>query len=132
VKLEDGVDSWPTFDLSPAECKRPVADLVRTAGHDVLDWQVRHLDPEGVDGTYVIDVAVRFQLLGADFVVLFECKRHTPPVKREHVRVLNDKWRSTGAHKGVVVSASGFQRDALDYAKVHGIAVRLVDGAWTY
>jgi hypothetical protein len=31
------------------------------------DWQVQHLDPvEGVDGTYIIDVTVRFRVLGAD------------------------------------------------------------------
>ena len=107
---------------------------MRDAGHEVTNWQVTHLEPvDGVDGTYVIDVTVRFRLLGADFLVLFECKRHVSPVKREDVQVLSDKLRSTGAHKGVVVAASGFQSGALSYAKTHGIAcVRLVDGAWTY
>jgi restriction system protein len=111
-----------------------VADIVRAAGHQATDWQVAHLDPvEGVDGTYIIDVTVRFRLLGADFLVLFECKRHASAVKREDVQVLHDKLRSTGAHKGVVVAASGFQDGALIYARKHGIAcVRLVDGAWTY
>ena len=41
--------------------------------------------------------------------------------------------QSTGAQKGVVVAASGFQSGALQYAQAHGIAcVRLVDDAWTY
>jgi restriction system protein len=134
VALEDGIDRWPTFALTPAEYERAVADLVQTAGHEVTDWQVQHLDPvEGVDGRYVIDVTVRFRLLGADFLMLFECKRHASAVKREDVQVLNDKLRSTGAHKGVVVAASGFQRGALEYARTHGIAcVRLVDRAWVY
>ncbi|MGH3550542.1 MAG: restriction endonuclease [Pseudonocardiaceae bacterium] len=88
---------------------------------------------EGVDGTYVIDVTARFTLLGAEFLMLFECKRHRSPVKREDVQVLKDKLRSTGAHKGVVVAASGFQRGALEYARTHRIAcVRLVDEAWVY
>lgn len=130
----DGADRWPTFTLSPAEYERAVADLVQDSGHEVVDWQVKLLDPvEGVDGTYVIDVTVRFRLMGADFLMLFECKRHASPVKREHVQVLMDKIRSTGAHKGVVVAATGFQRGALEYARMHGIAcVRLLDGAWTY
>jgi hypothetical protein len=95
---------------------------------------VEHLDPiEGPDGTYVIDVTVRFRLAGMDFLVLFECKRHKSPVKREHVMVLHAKLQSTGAQKGVVVAASGFQSGALQYAQAHGIAcVRLVDNAWTY
>lgn len=134
MRLEDGFDRWPTFDLSPTDYERAVADLVRVAGQEVTDWQVQHLDPcEGVDGTYIIDVTVRFRVLGADYVTLFECKRHASPVKRKHVQVLHDKLRSTGAHKGIVVAASGFQSGALVYAKTHGIAcVRLVDGAWTY
>ncbi|MFC0041572.1 restriction endonuclease [Actinomadura rayongensis] len=127
-------DVRPAHELSPADYERAVADLVRASGHEVLDWRVAHLDPvPGTDGTYVIDVTVRFRLLGADFLMLFECKRHAAPVKREHVQVLNDKLRATGAHKGVVVASSGFQSGALEYARVHGIAcVRLVDDSWTY
>lgn len=134
MTLKDGVDRWPTFELSPADYERAVVDLVRAADYEVTDWQVRHLDPvEGVDGTYVIDVTVRFRLLGADFLMLFECKRHASPVKREDVQVLKDKLRSTGAHKGVVVATSGFQSGALEYARTHRIAcVRLADDAWTY
>ena len=134
VALEDGVDRWPTFDLTPGEYERAVADLVQATGHEVTDFRVQHLDPvEGVDGTYIIDVTARFRLMGADFLMLFECKRHSSPVKREHVQVLKDKLQSTGAHKGIVVAASGFQRGALEYARIHGIAcVRLVDGAWSY
>ncbi|WP_051030175.1 restriction endonuclease [Nocardia takedensis] len=130
----DGIDRWPTFELSPAEYERAVAEIVKAAGHDVIDWRVEHLDTvEGMDGSYIIDVTARFRLMGADFLILFECKRHSRPVEREDVQVLQDKLRSTGAHKGVVVAASGFQRGALQYAQKHGIAcVRLVDGAWTY
>ena len=71
--------------------------------------------------------------MGADFLILFECKRHATPVKREHVQVLHAKLASVGAQKGVVVAAAGFQRGALEYARAHGIAcVRLVDDSWLY
>ncbi|MGZ3143413.1 restriction endonuclease [Lentzea chajnantorensis] len=134
MAVEDGFDRLPTFTLSPAQYERAVADIVKDAGHEVIDWKVKLLDPvEGMDGTYIIDVTARFRLMGADFLILFECKRHSRPVERQDVQVLQDKLRSTGAHKGVVVAASGFQRGALEYAKKHGIAcVRLVDDAWTY
>src|SRR5690349_10010701 len=105
------------FSLSPAEYERAVEGIVKDVGHEVTDWQVAHLDEvEGMDGTYIIDVTVRFRLMGADFLILFECKRHSRPVERKDVQVLQDKLRSTGAHKGVVVAASGFQRGALQYA----------------
>jgi hypothetical protein len=131
---DDSADHWPTFTLGPTEYEQAVADIARTMSPDITDWRVHHLDAvEGVDGTYVIDVTVRFQLAGMDFLVLFECKRHASAVKREHVQVLHTKMQSTGAQKGVVVAASGFQRGALQYAQAHGIAcVRLVDEAWTY
>jgi hypothetical protein len=134
MTLEGGSDRWPTFELTPTDYERAVTGLVREADHEVLDWHVQHPDPiEGIDGTYIIDVTVRFRFLGADFLMLYECKRHASPVKREHVQVLHDKLRSTGAQKGVVVAPSGFQTGALAYAETHGIAcVRLVDGAWTY
>jgi|SRR5690606_21049205 len=49
------------------------------------------------------------------------------------VQVLHRKLQSTGAQKGVVVAASGFQSGALEYATAHHIAcIRLVDNAWTY
>lgn len=131
---DDNDDHWPTFTLSPAEYEQAVADIANTIGQDITDWRVQHLDHvEGPDGTYIIDVTVRFQLAGMAFLVLFECKRHASSVKREHIQVLHTKMQSTGAQKGVLVAASGFQRGALQYAKAHGIAcVRLVDDAWTY
>jgi len=131
---EGDEDHWPRFTLEPSEYEQAVADIAASVGHEITSWRVRHLDPvEGLDGTYIIDVTVRFQLAGLDFLVLFECKRHASPVKREHVQVLHTKMQSTGAHKGVLVAASGFQSGALHYARTHGIAcVRLADDAWTY
>jgi hypothetical protein len=130
----DPEDHWPEFSLSPAEYKKAVADIVNAMDLELTDWQVQHLERvEGLDGTYAIDVTARFRLKGMDFLVLFECKRHSTPVKREHVQVLHSKLQSTGAQKGAVVAASGFQSGALEYAKAHGIAcIRLVDDAWTY
>jgi hypothetical protein len=128
------VDNWPDFEISPAQYEEVVADLMRSADVDVANLEVALLDKiAGLDGEFVIDVTVRFRLFGFDYLTLFECKRHAGRVKREHVQVLRDKLSSTGAQKGVMVAASGFQRGALEYARAHGIGcVRLVDGAWTY
>lgn len=44
-----------------------------------------------------------------------------------------DKKRATGAQKALLVATNGFQKGAIGYAKVHGIAlVRIVEGAFTY
>lgn len=85
------------------------------------------------DGGYQIDVTARFRQLGLDFLVLVECKYHSRPVEREDVQVLADKKRSVGAQKALLVATNGFQQGAIDYAKVHRIAlVRIIEGAFIY
>jgi Restriction endonuclease len=127
-------DHWPSFEITPKAYEEAVAVIAQSMNLDLVGWEVKHLDPvEGLDGTYTMDVTARFQLAGMDFLILFECKRHKDPVKRSDVQVLLTKLQSTGAQKGVVVAATGFQSGALEFAKAHGIAcVRLVDNAWTY
>jgi restriction system protein len=78
-------------------------------------------------------VTVRFDQLGAHFLVLVECKDHSRPVEREDVQVLADKVRAAGAQKGMLFSTNGFQRGAVEYARSHGVAlVRVIEGALTY
>lgn len=90
-------------------------------------------DITGVDGEYNIDLAIRFQELGAQFLVLVECKHHKSPVKRDYVQILQDRIRSIGAQKGILVSSSSFQRGAIEYAKTHNIAlVRVINDEFRY
>ena len=47
--------------------------------------------------------------------------------------MLADKKRAAGAQKAILFATGGFQRGALGYAQVHGIAlVRVLEGALTY
>ncbi|MVO99556.1 hypothetical protein EDM21_08445 [Paenibacillus sp. N10] len=64
-----------------------------------------------------------FVALSVGFKVIVECKRYTRPVEREKIVVLADKVRSLGAHKGILISTSGFQSGATEYARQHGIAL---------
>lgn len=75
------------------------------------------------DGTYQIDIYASFIAMGVEFKVITECKRYSASVSREKVAVLNDKIRSLGAHKGIMISTCGFQSGAYEYAKKHGIAL---------
>ena len=61
--------------------------------------------------------------MGVEFKVIVECKRYSTPVPREKVAILNDKVRSLGAHKGILISTCGYQSGAYEYAKKHGIAL---------
>lgn len=71
------------------------------------------------DGNYQIDIYAKFIALGVEFKVLVECKRYS----RETVAILESKLNSIGAHKGIIISTSGFQEGAIIYAQKHGIAL---------
>ncbi len=118
------------LNLSPRQYELAVKDILDGAGVDLSEFSSRHLeDVPGVDGSYAIDVTVRFSALGAEFLVLVECKHEKRKVERQAVQVLHDKVRSTGAHKGMLFSVAGFQQGAIEYADIHGIAlVQLADG----
>ncbi len=119
------------ISLSPHEYELAVKEILDAAGQELRSFESNNLELlVGVDGQYVIDIVARFSALGADFIVLVECKHEKRNVERQDVQVLRDKLQSTGAHKGMIFSVSGFQTGAVDYATVHGIAlVQLADGA---
>lgn len=116
--------------MSPDEFELEVKGIMQSLGADMATFRAEHREQVlGVDGSYEIDVTVRFRALSMDFLVLVECKSQRSPVKRDAVQVLHDRLRSIGAQKGVLFSTSSFQSGALEYAKKHGIAlVTVADG----
>lgn len=121
-------------DLSADGFERFVAAAFGSIGHRVAGLRVTHQSVEhGVDGDYSIDVSVRFQFGGFDYVNLVEAKRHKNPIKRDVVQILDSKVRSVGAHKGIIFSTSPFQSGAIDFAGAHGIAlVTVTEGRFTF
>lgn len=75
------------------------------------------------DGTYQIDIYAHFIAMGVVFKVLCECKQYKRPVGRDKVSELQSKILSLGANKGILLSTSGFQSGAIQYAQMHGIAL---------
>ncbi len=94
---------------------------------------VHDVQKNAYDGRYQIDGEIEFSIMGVNINILVECKQYTGPVKREHIQVLNDKIRSTGANKGIFITTSYYQSGALKYAKEHGIAlITIIDGKLRY
>lgn len=120
--------------IRPDEYERQVAALLAALGRDVPEFRVQHQETVPTpDGTFRIDVTARFSQLGADFLVLIECKDHARPVERDDVQVLADKLRAAGAVKGMLFSTNGFQKGAIEYARARRIAlVRFIEGELTY
>ena len=122
------------ISLTPREYELAVKSILDGAGVRLDQFQSQHLERlPGVDGDYVIDVTARFSALGADFLVLVECKNERRKTERHDVQVLRDKMQSIGAQKGMLFSTAGFQEGAIEYADAHKIAlVQLVDGKSTW
>jgi restriction system protein len=112
------------LNLSSRDYELAVKGILDGAGFELTEFSSKHLEPvPGVDGSYAIDVTVRFTALGAQFLVLVECKHERRKVERSDVQILHDKVRSTGAQKGMLFSTAGFQDGAIQYAGVHGLAL---------
>ena len=112
------------MSLLPEEFERQVKTLLERLGLGLRSFVARQRERlTAADGEYEIDVNVRFEALGADFLVLVECKHQRRPVEREVVQILADRLRALGAQKGMLFTTSSFQSGALQYAQAHGIAL---------
>jgi restriction system protein len=81
---------------------------------------------EQPDGSYEIDLVVRFEVIWVSFLVLVECKRYAGSIKRDVPMLLHGKLQSAGAHKGIVYTTSDYQKGAVLYARQHGIGLMLL------
>jgi restriction system protein len=112
------------LNVTPGKFERMVIDYLRTLDHQLKDFTVKHQIPlASPDGEFNIDAVATFEALGADFLVLVECKHHKNPIKRELVQVLADKVSCMHGHKGMLFSTAPFQKGAIAYAVSRRIAL---------
>jgi restriction system protein len=88
-------------NLTPKQFEAEVEGFLRRGGASLSKFKVQRLKKiSAADGVYEIDVTARFEALGADFLVLVECKHHRSPIKREVVQVLYDRLRRSAVRRG--------------------------------
>jgi hypothetical protein len=119
-------DYVPLGGLSPKTYEEMVADIctvVATGDNVRVDQRRRFVGQSGQ--THEIDVAVEVVLAELKYLTLIECKYWRKRVGLEEVMVLKQRIADIGAHKGVMVSASGFQKGAVTFAEANGIALVL-------
>lgn len=112
--------------ITPLEFEKVCYQILDEYAHfeSLKDFEIIHDEKiKADDGVYQIDVYAEFTALSVRFKVIGECKRYSRPIEREKVVALADKARSLGAHKAILMSTSGFQSGACEYAKKHGVAL---------
>ena len=112
--------------ITPTEFEEYCTEMLKgyADAENLTDFTIEHnVNIPADDGIYQIDIYAKFVAMGVEFKVITECKRYSNPVSREKVAILADKVKSLGAHKGILISTSGFQSGAYEYAKKHGIAL---------
>lgn len=112
--------------ISPSEFEEFCMELLKAyaAEEHLKEFNIDHdVKQKAPDGIYQLDVFASFMALDVELKILCECKQYTSPVKRDKVELLESRLKSLGMHKGVLLSTSGFQSGAIQYAKAHGIAL---------
>ena len=112
--------------ITPTEFEKYCLEVLAGYGEkeQLPNFEIIHnTKQKAADGLYQIDIFTKFTAMGVEYKTIVECKMHSNSIKRELVVVLADKVRSLGAHKGILISTSGFQRGAQGYAKEHGITL---------
>lgn len=112
--------------ISPSDFEKFCLDILKAyaEAEALTDFSIIHNHKKKTShGHYQMDIYAEFVALGVRIKVIVECKRYSRPVERKEVIVLADKIRSLGGNKGILISTSGFQSGAGEYAKKHGIAL---------
>lgn len=118
------------LSLTPTDFEHFCYDILKGYAEEesLKNFTITHNEKiKADDGTYQIDIYAEFTALSSNIRILCECKQYTSPINREKVVILRDKLNSIGAHKGILLSTSEFQSGAIQYAKVHGIALIKVE-----
>jgi len=96
---------------------------------DLKNFSISHNQKiQAPDGIYQIDIFASFSAMGLSMKLLVECKRYSRSIERKVVTDLYARMSSLGMQKALLISTSGFQEGAVEYARIHGISlVQIID-----
>lgn len=89
---------------------------------------------QGRRSSYLHEIDLSFEITVARtrVFVIVECKAYKKPVSVDDVMELHSRIDDIGAHKGMLVSTSGFTSGAVALADAHGIAlIQIFAGQWS-
>lgn len=95
-------------------------ELLNINGEDIVVQRNKKI--RGISGQEnQIDVYFEYRIVNIIHRVAVECKLHNRPISIDYIKVFESTVRDIGNCTGIIVSSSGFQQGAKEYAKVYGI-----------
>lgn len=89
--------------------------------------KVNHdIQVQGIARNHQIDVYWEYRLGGVLHRVIINCKNYKTTVEVGDVEGLAGVLHDMPGVRGVIVTTLGFQKGAIDYAKVHGIGLKVI------
>jgi restriction system protein len=76
---------------------------------------------QGVRTKHAIDVFVKSQQLGLNVIWIVECKKWKKRISKLHVLALREIVTELGADRGIILSEVGFQKGAVEAAKMSNV-----------
>lgn len=81
--------------------------------------------------SHEIDITFELSLAGIQILILVECKCYRRAVGVEDVLEFTSRIQDIGAHKGIMVTTTGFQQGAVKIAEANGIGLAIASvGYW--
>ena len=121
--------------LSQGDLEILVARELRKAGLVLAGLHVRRRTAlEAAEGRYVMLLEGTLRIDGADAPILVECHDRLAPVDAAQGRGFLETVRESAGRRGLLISTSGFARDAVALAAAEGIALLAIvagESAWS-
>ncbi|MCD4695152.1 MAG: restriction endonuclease, partial [Bacteroidales bacterium] len=81
---------------------------------------------KGKTGTHQIDVYWEYKQFGELIKVAVECKRYSKNVSIGVVRDFNSVLQDLNCSKGIIVTTTGFQKGAIEFASNNNISLKII------
>src|SRR5262249_6108196 len=99
--------------------------LLRAQGLETVTVQ-RNVQIQGLSRAHQIDVYWEYRLGGISHRVIINCKCYSSTVEVTDVLTLAGVLTDMPGALGLIVTTIGFQKGAVDYAKTHGIGLKII------
>ena len=119
------------FQYTPTEYEVAFVRVFEKALSDEFGRKItvqHNVKLQGASGhEHQIDAMATVLVAGLEIRIIADCKRYSDAVSIDRILALKSRMDDTSAHKGILITTTGFQKGTLTFAKSNGIALGIFD-----